>query len=205
MPIEINVTVNRRPTQTVAEFRGRVWRGLMATAVEVKSALKASARVPINTGALRNSIDIFPRPTELRILVGSPLRYAIIQEEGRRPGQRWPPDQPIRQWILNKGLFNQALKNVVAVQKFRPSKKRTKGLAGIAGRTLGGFQQRTKAAERRGNQSAASKARRLLDQLTFAVRRKIGVKGYGGRRFFQAAAVNARPLLVANIRRAVGA
>jgi hypothetical protein len=63
-----------------------------------------AARTPVNFGPLRSSIDysiISPFPN-LVGRIGSPLPYAIVMEEGRRPGARMPPVDAIKLWVVRK-------------------------------------------------------------------------------------------------------
>jgi hypothetical protein len=65
---------------------------------------QVAARTPVNTGQLRQSIThqiLSPFPNLIG-QVGSPLPYAPVMEEGRRPGAKMPPVDAIKLWVVRK-------------------------------------------------------------------------------------------------------
>lgn len=59
-------------------------------------------RMPVGvTGVLRGSVarEIEGTGVDLTGVVGTPQPYGLVIEEGRRPGKRWPPEDPIRLWV----------------------------------------------------------------------------------------------------------
>ena len=73
-------------------------KSLMALEREVKN------RAPENTGQLRSSINhqiISPFPNLIGI-VGTPLLYGLVMEEGRAAGKPPPPHDAIKLWAVRK-------------------------------------------------------------------------------------------------------
>ena len=65
---------------------------------------QVAERTPVNFGTLRGSIShqiMSPFPNLIG-RVGSPLPYAIVMEEGRKPGARMPPVDAIKLWVVRK-------------------------------------------------------------------------------------------------------
>jgi len=65
---------------------------------------QVTVRTPVNTGKLRASIthSITSQFPNLIGVVGSPLPYAPVMEEGRRPGAKMPPVGAIQHWVIRK-------------------------------------------------------------------------------------------------------
>lgn len=81
-----------------------IWDELVEDALDVlaETVVTETKQVaPVSFGHLRASI-FSERPegrAEKVRFVTSPLPYAIVMEEGRRPGARMPPIDPIRLWV----------------------------------------------------------------------------------------------------------
>ncbi len=63
----------------------------------------AVTNAPANTGLLRNSIHTIPahiRGNEFIAGIQTNLPYAVVMEQGRRPG--WPPYAPLKRWVQLK-------------------------------------------------------------------------------------------------------
>jgi hypothetical protein len=178
MPIRIQVAVNSRLLKE-GDLSAKSWRAVKQAGIEAQGLVKASKLIPVNTGALRSSIIRSENQARLRVLVSSPLRYAIVQEKGRRAGKRWPPDEPIRQWVLQKGLYNSAIDSQVKSLKKQGIRS---GLGRFKGRNLGSVLGKALKAKGKARTSA-SKAAGILDGLVYTIRRKIGIKGIKGKRF----------------------
>jgi hypothetical protein len=74
--------------------------------VQAATLTEARSHVRVATGALANSIQastVRVRRSGKRVtaqgFVETPKAYAIVQEEGRTPGEAWPPEDPIRRWV----------------------------------------------------------------------------------------------------------
>jgi len=85
---------------------------------------------------------------------------AIVMEEGRRPGKRWPPEAPIRRWVGRK-LRDKILSRLTGA-RVTAANRRTGKVTGVA----------------------RDDAEEALDEVTFLVRRKIGRVGLPALRFF---------------------
>lgn len=78
----------------------------------------AKTRVPVDTGNLRASGTVLPPEiTGTRIVVecgfgGSAGSYAIWVHEGRRPGGKLPPREPIEAWARRHGIPEEAVFNI---------------------------------------------------------------------------------------------
>lgn len=67
---------------------------------------EAREKAPAFTGELAGSIvvrgvQIEERGSSIRLddLISTTVDHSIVQEEGRRPGARWPPIGPIARWV----------------------------------------------------------------------------------------------------------
>ena len=116
----------------VDEFPQSVGREL-SVAMEASLQLlegQVATRTPVNTGQLRSSIThqvTSPFPN-LAGVVGSPLPYAIVMEEGRKPGAKMPPVDAIKLWVVRKlGIPAQEADSVAFLVARSIAKKGTKG------------------------------------------------------------------------------
>jgi|TARA_R110002020_G_scaffold273457_4_gene488612 hypothetical protein len=91
----------------------------------------AKQNVPVDTGALRRSINSDAKPLSARVF--SNLNYAVPVEVGRKPGQRMPPPNALRGWARRK-LGNPNLAFVVARGIAKRGSAKTKGGRYIGGR-----------------------------------------------------------------------
>jgi hypothetical protein len=80
-----------------------------------KIATVARQIIQVDEGAARGSISVPPpeqvgQKWEQRITAGGPAApYAIVLHEGRRPGGKMPPDEPIRDWVKRHGIPEEAV------------------------------------------------------------------------------------------------
>ncbi len=66
-----------------------------------EARIVAVAKAPRDTGQLINSITIVrPRKDFLVGGITTNLPYAIVMEDGREPGKKFPPLLPIQRWVL---------------------------------------------------------------------------------------------------------
>ena len=63
---------------------------------------EARQGAPKDTSALARSITHEVKPLSARVY--SPLQYAIVMEEGRRPGAAMPPPQALLGWMRRHGI-----------------------------------------------------------------------------------------------------
>lgn len=100
----------------LSELEKKLGRFDAAYAAEIRSTMEATlslveqnvvSRTPVGVGTLSQSITsrIFGQPVNLAGEVGSSLIYAPVMEFGRRPGARMPPVEPIRTWLIRKGIM----------------------------------------------------------------------------------------------------
>ena len=93
----------------------------------------AKNKVPKDTGLLFNSIQLVReyQPPRFNGGIQTNLPYAIIMEEGRRPGSRFPPFLPIERWVIrHKERFSGA------IEKFGGGKRGLKGLVFVIRRNI---------------------------------------------------------------------
>lgn len=99
--IEISATVTTVPKLMTPEAE-RIWDRGVEAALDVwadEILGKAKELAPVNVGPLRNSLFVEkPEGRGVRF-VTSPLPYAVVMEEGRTPGRRMPPFDPIALWV----------------------------------------------------------------------------------------------------------
>lgn len=83
-------------------------RELTAAVVTTAAAAQAEARAhaPVFMGTLANSIQLVGPQIRLdgpRLVISESVEsnqnYAIVMEEGRRPGGKMPPAEPIERWV----------------------------------------------------------------------------------------------------------
>lgn len=83
---------------------------LERTGVECAKILEhhLKRKAPKFLGELQSSIDarVVRNPQQVEAAVVSPVPYAHVQDEGRRPG-KMPPEAPIKRWVELK-LFKRA-------------------------------------------------------------------------------------------------
>lgn len=68
----------------------------------------AKLNAPVDVGQLRDSIvlKITAKPPIFEASIVTNNDHAVVQEEGRRPGGKFPPPMPIRRWIQrHRGSF----------------------------------------------------------------------------------------------------
>lgn len=160
--------MQRTAARVEADLRRAVARALAITWTEAK------AGAPVHTGALAGSIQRLGPDVAtaghgitVRAQVVTPLPYAVVMEEGRRPGAPMPPEDPIRRWVelkIRRGDIEGAIP--------------------------------TEAVRRRRSGKAWRDAEvAIIDALTFVIRRAIAAKGIAGRWFFRRAAEKGRAVL----------
>ena len=187
-------TVIRSP-----QIRPKLFRAIERGALEAENAVKLSGKVPNNTGALKTSISRFVFLDRLRAEVGSPLKYDVVMEQGRRRGKRMPPKAPIRQWILQKGIYEDAIKDEAKrTKEINRTRRRLATKLGIKKpRQLAEPTQKLKArqigslagkvrAGRKEKRRDVKRALNLLNSLTFVIRRAIGRDGIPGHGYYAA-------------------
>lgn len=83
--------------------QGDVAKDLARRAVAVTSAAKEGW--PVDEGRLRSSTtwQLGHDARGLVARVGTPVEYALVVHEGRRPGQRPPPSAAIAGWLRRNG------------------------------------------------------------------------------------------------------
>ena len=132
-----------------------IQRGMQQAVFTTSLAAQAEARAhaPVFMGTLSNSIQIVPPQVAVRggaiVMTGSVESsepYAIVQEEGRRPGARMPPAAPIERWVELKGrrgdldLEGRSIRSVAYLIRRKIARKGTPG--------KGFFEKARKVAER---------------------------------------------------------
>lgn len=99
--ISVSATITEVPKLMTPEAE-RIWDKAVGDALDVMAEIiagKAKDFAPVNFGHLRSSIFTErPEGRDVRF-VTSPLPYAIVMEDGRRPGNRLPPFDPIALWV----------------------------------------------------------------------------------------------------------
>lgn len=79
--------------------------------VETRAKLNLTDYEAVDQGRLRASIThVVEResPTTLTCYVGTNVTYALPVHNGRRPGARQPPTEPILEWARRKGIISDA-------------------------------------------------------------------------------------------------
>jgi hypothetical protein len=178
MPVKIELAIEGTALN-VPRFRSKLWAALRRTGIEATTAIKTARTMPVNTGALRQSIGRRDNQAALQVFVGSPLNYAIVMEQGRRPGKRFPPPEPIAQWLVRKGIYkgSSARGELNAMRSLDPREPRTP--------KVGKRKARASRVPSLGQKALS------LAGLTFLVQRKIAEKGSPqgkegrGHRFFR--------------------
>lgn len=159
----------------------------LVTAVQAQTEERARVGAPVFRGILANSIQSLPPSVRIgggatpiqRVegIVQTTTPYAIVMEEGRRPGGPRPPFEPIHRWVQLQ------------------ARRGKLGLPDVGGRKG----QRTG----RGGKFRTSKKDRTaaaIRGLAFMIQRSIGEKGIRGRFFMKKAADFARAELATGMR-----
>lgn len=114
MPVKVKVRAHEairaagKFKRFLVDFRRQV-EGAVSNA-SAATVSESRAHTPVFTGRLANSIQasgvrtLYGRAGEIVVqdVVQSSTPYAVVLENGRRPGSRMPPDQPIRRWVTLK-------------------------------------------------------------------------------------------------------
>lgn len=132
----------QRLTTDWAAMRARVIR---AVQVEVHTSglaivddtIARSHPVPVDRGLYRRSWRVAELPDGASLFNDSP--YASIIENGRRPGSKPPPRQPIFDWIMRKGLarLNGPTQRRAGRRMKADERSRAWGLAFVIARSIG--------------------------------------------------------------------
>ena len=101
--IQISSTLHYNP-KAASQFRQVVERAIIAITEQARTIAVEAA--PRNTGALRNSIftSYTSSDRSFKGEVSTALPYAVVMEEGRTPGGKFPPMNAIARWVQLKGI-----------------------------------------------------------------------------------------------------
>jgi len=208
MPISITF-VSRGKEVKDAAVRSRIRFEMRRTLIEIVQLLRVSPLVPRDRLILAGSFVSSPvRDDGRRIFgaAGSPQTHALVQDEGRRPGSKFPPPKPIEGWILRKGILKDAISESVSNAKkagvrslrgFTPSNFRAKGRGALA-------RELRQARSKKSTRSAAVQVSSLLRGLTFAISGKIASKGIDANRFYEDIRAKIQPIFRERIAGAIG-
>jgi len=177
------VIAQLEPKTEAAAVRGFRRAGAYLVRTVVVEIGQATPRAAVDTGELRNSVDITLVDGGCVVAVDSP--HASVIEYGRRPGARMPPVQAIMDWMRRKGLKG---KRGAFAAEFKAAKKRVLAQAtAIVGRSAARASQKQ---DRAGHEDAA------LRGMAFAMARGIGKHGIAPRHYFRKAFDRATPVMV---------
>jgi len=139
-------TTTTGSTLPAAEAERRIGEGLRRVAFNYRSKMQSSNVIPVNTGALRSSITAQFNATRGEAVVGTPLVYAIVMEQGRRAGSRMPPVDALIPWVRRKlkPKFDKKITGDKAKQ-LKKTRKQLNKQRGIARRTSGIVKTRAQA------------------------------------------------------------
>lgn len=108
--------------RVIEEIESYIWRiakKIQTDALKIIDDNKANA-----WGELRKNlhVEVYRQAAKIVGVVGvrSNVPYAIFKHEGTKP--HWPPQQPIQQWVIRKGLLRMSGKPFTT-SKLRSSKK----------------------------------------------------------------------------------
>lgn len=92
--------------RAIGKLRAQSVRALTEGVEVMKREMVTGQLVPVNLGALQQSIVASGRVDRARLVgrIGSSLRQALVMEKGRGAGKRPPPFDPIRRWVERKGI-----------------------------------------------------------------------------------------------------
>ena len=98
--LEFITNVNARADPIIRQ-EGEKWLITSSQLVEGQVA----SRTPVNLGHLQDSFthEITKLRNKMTAEVFSPLHYGLPVEKGRKAG-RWPPQDAIRAWVIQKGI-----------------------------------------------------------------------------------------------------
>ena len=107
IPVRMTLTFNRIPELT-SSMRAAAEREVLRSAYEIEA--EAKRRVPVDTGALRNSIQTW-RSGSLRASVAPHMEYAAFVEFGTRKQRARPYMVPAAEYVRPK--FVEAMRRIV--------------------------------------------------------------------------------------------
>lgn len=175
-----------------AELQGDLARDVAETAAYAQGIAREGA--PVFRGNLANGIHVEPvvvstseNGISVRGGVIATPAYAVVMEEGRRPGQPMPPLGPIERWVELKVKRGEMTLPASATKRRRRSKR-------SSGDEMADFLR---------EDSAPSREQSKYRGLAFVIARSIGRKGIKGRHFMQAASVKGQAFLNEHVSRTV--
>lgn len=108
--------------RVIEEIESYIWR--IARQISRDAAIIIESNIKNTSGYLRNNlhVEVYNQAAKIVGVVGvrSNVPYAIFKHEGTKP--HWPPQQPIQQWVIRKGLLRMSGKPFTT-SKLRSSKK----------------------------------------------------------------------------------
>lgn len=137
MGVKVTVTV-----KTPKDMKKKVRRAIISMMDRISAFAQkvAVTRAPANTGMLRSSIHTIKDYKQPRYQGGieTNLPYAIVMEEGRKPG-KWPPMDAIIRWVTLK-----TRRGDMKLPEGTPGsgKRRKKAIKGLAFQVARGIKKR---------------------------------------------------------------